>query len=79
MAPLLYPHRHSAEILTTEGTVVSSGHSQGSDRSRRSGNHSVPVHDVHLPATYVALYPYKPQKADELELRKGSIYIVSER
>lgn len=25
----------------------------------------------HLPATYVALYPYKPQKFDELELKKG--------
>lgn len=24
-----------------------------------------------LPATYVALYPYKPQKSDELELKKG--------
>lgn len=33
----------------------------------------------HLPAAYVALYPYKPQKADELELRKGGIYMVTER
>lgn len=32
-----------------------------------------------LPAAYVALYPYKPQKSDELELRKGGIYMVSER
>ncbi|XP_055534264.1 E3 ubiquitin-protein ligase SH3RF1 [Wyeomyia smithii] len=32
-----------------------------------------------LPATYVALYPYKPQKPDELELKKGSIYYVTER
>ncbi|XP_058457926.1 E3 ubiquitin-protein ligase SH3RF1 [Malaya genurostris] len=32
-----------------------------------------------LPATYVALYPYKPQKPDELELKKGSIYYVIER
>ncbi|XP_012537592.1 E3 ubiquitin-protein ligase SH3RF3 isoform X2 [Monomorium pharaonis] len=34
---------------------------------------------AHLPAAYVALYPYKPQKADELELRKGGIYMVTER
>ncbi|KAI4502629.1 hypothetical protein M0802_002541 [Mischocyttarus mexicanus] len=34
---------------------------------------------THLPAAYVALYPYKPQKADELELRKGGIYMVTER
>ncbi|XP_055592428.1 E3 ubiquitin-protein ligase SH3RF1-like [Uranotaenia lowii] len=33
----------------------------------------------HLPATYIALYPYKPQKPDELELKKGSIYYVTER
>ncbi|XP_055624846.1 E3 ubiquitin-protein ligase SH3RF1 [Toxorhynchites rutilus septentrionalis] len=32
-----------------------------------------------LPATYIALYPYKPQKHDELELKKGSIYYVTER
>ncbi|XP_031839892.1 SH3 domain containing ring finger posh isoform X2 [Nomia melanderi] len=34
---------------------------------------------AHLPAAYIALYPYKPQKADELELRKGGIYMVTER
>ncbi|XP_061419987.1 E3 ubiquitin-protein ligase SH3RF1-like isoform X2 [Lethenteron reissneri] len=28
---------------------------------------------------FVALYPYKPQKADELELRKGEMYRVLER
>ncbi|XP_058798948.1 E3 ubiquitin-protein ligase SH3RF3 isoform X2 [Phymastichus coffea] len=32
-----------------------------------------------LPASYIALYPYKPQKGDELELRKGAIYVVTER
>lgn len=31
------------------------------------------------PALYIALYPYKPQKADELELRKGALYTVSEK
>lgn len=31
------------------------------------------------PVAYIALYPYKPQKADELELRKGGIYMVIER
>ncbi|XP_063905208.1 E3 ubiquitin-protein ligase SH3RF1 isoform X3 [Zophobas morio] len=35
--------------------------------------------EVKLPAPYVALYPYKPQKGDELELRKGAIYVVTER
>lgn len=32
-----------------------------------AGHNFVPT----LPATYVALYPYKPQKSDELELKKG--------
>jgi len=31
------------------------------------------------PALYISLYPYKPQKADELELRKGALYTVSEK
>ncbi|CAM9522858.1 unnamed protein product [Lampetra fluviatilis] len=30
-------------------------------------------------SVFVALYPYKPQKADELELRKGEMYRVLER
>lgn len=34
---------------------------------------------LNLPAAYIALYPYKPQKSDELELRKGGIYVVTER
>ncbi|GLH05836.1 Endophilin-A [Gryllus bimaculatus] len=34
---------------------------------------------THLPAAYIALYPYKPQKADELELKKGGVYLVTER
>uniref|UniRef100_T1HKK2 RING-type E3 ubiquitin transferase n=1 Tax=Rhodnius prolixus TaxID=13249 RepID=T1HKK2_RHOPR len=28
---------------------------------------------------YVALYPYKPQKGDELELKRGAVYTVTER
>lgn len=67
---------------------------QGSQRHRRSGSsdlttvpplpppqglHSIPGTSTHLPAAYIALYPYKPQKADELELRKGAIYMVTER
>uniref|UniRef100_A0A1A9WDT5 RING-type E3 ubiquitin transferase n=1 Tax=Glossina brevipalpis TaxID=37001 RepID=A0A1A9WDT5_9MUSC len=32
-----------------------------------------------LPWGYLALYPYKPLKNDELELKKGCVYIVTER
>lgn len=31
------------------------------------------------PNAFVALHPYRPQKPDELELKKGSVYYVSER
>ncbi|VVC34064.1 Hypothetical protein CINCED_3A002221 [Cinara cedri] len=33
---------------------------------------------LHLPAKHVALYPYKPQKGDELELKRGQLYMVTE-
>ncbi|XP_023725155.1 E3 ubiquitin-protein ligase SH3RF1 isoform X2 [Cryptotermes secundus] len=39
--------------------------------------HHIPT--TQLPAAYIALYPYKPHKADELELKKGAIYTVTER
>lgn len=48
------------------------------DHSRKNGSDKSPG-VVQLPAAYMALYPYKPQKPDELELRKGGIYMVTER
>ncbi|XP_060854250.1 E3 ubiquitin-protein ligase SH3RF3 isoform X2 [Rhopalosiphum padi] len=33
---------------------------------------------IQLPAKHVSLYPYKPQKADELELKRGQLYMVTE-
>ncbi|XP_044577828.1 E3 ubiquitin-protein ligase SH3RF3 isoform X1 [Cotesia glomerata] len=66
-----------------------SGTQEHNLRHRRSGSSdlvlsqpssSLPANSTtNLPAAYVALYPYKPQKADELELRKGGIYMVTER
>ncbi|XP_030375116.1 E3 ubiquitin-protein ligase SH3RF3 [Scaptodrosophila lebanonensis] len=32
-----------------------------------------------LPWGYLALFPYKPRQSDELELKKGCVYIVTER
>lgn len=34
---------------------------------------------VTSPCSYLALYAYKPQKNDELELRKGEMYRVIEK
>ncbi|GLV35640.1 Plenty of SH3s [Carabus blaptoides fortunei] len=76
-------HRHSAEIVSPDVDL-----NHGNDRHRRSGDTGPPLSlqqasqlssTVHLPAAYIALYPYVPQKADELELRKSGIYMVTER
>lgn len=50
-------------------------------RHRRSGSSDLVLNQTstNLPSAYIALYPYKPQKVDELELRKGGIYMVTER
>nr|CAI5837707.1 unnamed protein product [Callosobruchus analis] len=69
-------NRHSAEILACE-VQVPGANLLLPERSRRNG--STPALELQLPATYVALYAYKPQKADELELKKGNIYMVTER
>lgn len=74
LAPTIYnksTQRHSAEIVPVD-TQTQSSQPHSSKRSASS-------EDSKLPAPFVALYPYKPQKGDELELRKGGIYMVTER
>uniref|UniRef100_A0A2A4JVA7 RING-type E3 ubiquitin transferase n=1 Tax=Heliothis virescens TaxID=7102 RepID=A0A2A4JVA7_HELVI len=66
-------NRHSAEILATS-LLDSAPEARGERRRRRSRSNERP-----LPAAYVAIYPYKPCKPDELELKKGGIYTVTER
>ena len=60
----------SASAPSSSGATAIAGSSMGPAASSSTSN---------LPAAYIALYPYKPQKADELELRKGGIYMVTER
>ncbi|CAK1589246.1 unnamed protein product [Parnassius mnemosyne] len=75
-------NRHSAEILATSLLDQAPERDrdrkrcerEGERRRRRSRSSERP-----LPAAYVALYPYKPQKPDELELKKGGVYTVTER
>ncbi|XP_060806193.1 E3 ubiquitin-protein ligase SH3RF1 isoform X2 [Amyelois transitella] len=62
-------NRHSAEIVAT--SLLARTPERRGRRARSS--------ERALPAAYVALYPYRPQKPDELELRKGCIYTVTER
>ncbi|XP_071452424.1 E3 ubiquitin-protein ligase SH3RF3 isoform X2 [Hetaerina americana] len=63
-------HRHrrsGSDLASTSSTQGPSTHQEQNPSSTM------------LPASYVALYPYKPQKNDELELRKGSVYTVTEK
>ncbi|XP_050552026.1 E3 ubiquitin-protein ligase SH3RF3 isoform X2 [Spodoptera frugiperda] len=69
-------NRHSAEILAT--SLLDAGPENRSERSERRRRRSR-SNERPLPAAYVAIYPYKPQKPDELELKKGGIYTVTER
>ncbi|XP_022162100.1 SH3 domain-containing RING finger protein 3 isoform X2 [Myzus persicae] len=72
------------EIQSTQpvnGVKDSKLHRHGSLRS-----HSKPIVTqnvrskipIQLPAKHVSLYPYKPQKSDELELKRGQLYMVTE-
>ncbi|KAK6637282.1 hypothetical protein RUM44_007696 [Polyplax serrata] len=73
-------NKHSGEVANSEPPSEAQNGQltrHGSQRHRRSG--SDVSSGVTLPAGYLALYPYKPQKADELELKKGSVYLVTER
>ncbi|RWS06918.1 SH3 domain-containing RING finger protein 3-like protein [Dinothrombium tinctorium] len=87
-------HRHSMEILSNEtGANINEGNSSSnSDMVRNSNVRSswrretslletrVPVsHSPPVPLYYVAMYNYKPQKSDEIELRKGELYTVNEK
>uniref|UniRef100_A0A182MY13 RING-type E3 ubiquitin transferase n=1 Tax=Anopheles dirus TaxID=7168 RepID=A0A182MY13_9DIPT len=79
------PHRHSTEMLNNHDVVTGDSPAASSSSSLAYQKCNVTkasqMYQQHpqLPTTYVALYPYKPQKPDELELKKGSIYYVTER
>uniref|UniRef100_A0A182WF83 RING-type E3 ubiquitin transferase n=1 Tax=Anopheles minimus TaxID=112268 RepID=A0A182WF83_9DIPT len=87
------PHRHSTEMLNSEGagdgkTTRHPAESGGTSSStavtpyqKCNVTKASQMYQQHpqLPTTYIALYPYKPLKPDELELKKGSIYYVTER
>ncbi|XP_071976098.1 E3 ubiquitin-protein ligase SH3RF1 isoform X2 [Engystomops pustulosus] len=75
--PILPPPPLTAAVIvsTTSGATSTAG-------QRLAG---VPAEQVaHLrpstrPSVYVAIYPYFPRKEDELELRKGEMFLVFER
>ncbi|KAK7097516.1 E3 ubiquitin-protein ligase SH3RF3-like [Littorina saxatilis] len=65
----------SATANGASGEAISSKESNSSSASSASGATITP----HPSSVYVAMYNYRPQKEDELELRKGDYYTVSEK
>ncbi|KAG8592619.1 hypothetical protein GDO81_000563 [Engystomops pustulosus] len=75
--PILPPPPLTAAVIvsTTSGATSTAG-------QRLAGGPAEQV--AHLrpstrPSVYVAIYPYFPRKEDELELRKGEMFLVFER
>ncbi|KAH8233669.1 hypothetical protein KR026_011157 [Drosophila bipectinata] len=80
---LLQTNRHSAEILSLphelsrlEVVPKPTNASQSSRVLKTTVQQQLPPT---LPWGYLALFPYKPRQTDELELKKGCVYIVTER
>ncbi|XP_008204006.1 E3 ubiquitin-protein ligase SH3RF3 isoform X2 [Nasonia vitripennis] len=71
----------SSDLVLSQASSMTNSAPAGSSSASSSGATAAAASGVgsNLPAAYIALYPYKPQKADELELRKGGIYMVTER
>ncbi|KAH8401008.1 hypothetical protein KR009_002411 [Drosophila setifemur] len=80
---LLQTNRHSAEILSLphelsrlEVAPKPTAVSQTARVLKTNVQQQIPPN---LPWGYLALFPYKPRQTDELELKKGCVYIVTER
>uniref|UniRef100_A0A3F2YWJ9 RING-type E3 ubiquitin transferase n=1 Tax=Anopheles epiroticus TaxID=199890 RepID=A0A3F2YWJ9_9DIPT len=86
------PHRHSTEMLNSDGAAAAADAKVARQSGEGAATSSAAyqkcnmtkasqMYQQHpqLPTMYIALYPYKPQKPDELELKKGAVYYVTER
>lgn len=82
---LLQTNRHSAEILSLPHELNRLELNSQSNATTAAASRvlKTQVHQQQLPPTlpwgYLALFPYKPRQPDELELKKGCVYIVTER
>ncbi|XP_063165817.1 E3 ubiquitin-protein ligase SH3RF1 isoform X1 [Candoia aspera] len=67
----------SATIIAPNSTCLSSGAAQ---KSTSALTEQMPhLRPQTRPSVYIAIYPYTPRKEDELELRKGEMFLVFER
>ncbi|KAK2712359.1 E3 ubiquitin-protein ligase SH3RF1-like isoform X2 [Artemia franciscana] len=83
-SPTRENNRRSMDIgnSTTASNLTPDAISLISHRRNNSHPTETSILDTQTPKTpelYIALYPYKPQKPDEIELKKGSLYNVIER
>lgn len=82
VAAVAQVNRHSTEILGDvshlRGETLNVAVRQPRGHQRSKSGHQTSTQPKHL-QPYIALYPYKPLKPDELELKKGSIYYVTEK
>ncbi|XP_039397501.1 E3 ubiquitin-protein ligase SH3RF1 isoform X3 [Mauremys reevesii] len=76
--PLPPPPLLSATIIaSTSSGLPSSGVVQRP--SSGSTDQTAHLRPQSRPSVYIAIYPYSPRKEDELELRKGEMFLVFER
>ncbi|XP_036619362.1 E3 ubiquitin-protein ligase SH3RF1 [Trichosurus vulpecula] len=75
--PLPPPPLLAATVIApTSSAAVASGVGQ---RPAGSADQIAHLRPQTRPSVYVAIYPYTPRKEDELELRKGEMFLVFER
>ncbi|XP_078533173.1 E3 ubiquitin-protein ligase SH3RF1 isoform X2 [Lissotriton helveticus] len=75
--PLLPPPPLAAVIASTSAAASSSA--AGPRPAPPSIDPIATLRSQNRPSVYVAIYPYAPRKEDELELRKGEMFLVFER
>ncbi|XP_060102532.1 E3 ubiquitin-protein ligase SH3RF1 [Heteronotia binoei] len=75
--PLPPPPLLSATIIAPSSTGLPSGAAQKS--ASGSTEQITHLRPQGRPSVYIAIYPYTPRKDDELELRKGEMFLVFER
>ncbi|EAA13018.4 AGAP011487-PA [Anopheles gambiae str. PEST] len=73
------PSRQSVDATTAVAPTTSTATATAYQKCNATKASQMYQQHPQLPTMYVALYPYKPQKPDELELKKGAVYYVTER
>ncbi|ELR58664.1 Putative E3 ubiquitin-protein ligase SH3RF1 [Bos mutus] len=68
-----------SQAATPTGTAVAAAAGMGPRPTAGPTEQTTHPRPQPRPSVYVAIYPYTPRKEDELELRKGEMFLVFER